>query len=206
MTLRGKLTKIMVKTAPEVYRKYVVIEKEKMVLYVQLLKALYGCLHRELLFYRKLLTDLESRGFKINPYDKCVVNKTIDGKQFNITWHVDDLKLSHVDKKVVYTMIGWMKGLYGQYIIISRGKNHYKLGMIIELSVRGQAAVIMVDYLKGVISYLEEVEILTGTATSPAAENLYATRSDQKKLDDKQARTFHHAVSQLIFSNTEHHF
>ena len=48
----------MVKNAPEVYRKYVAIEKGEMVLYVQLLKAIYGCLSSALPFYRKLLDDL----------------------------------------------------------------------------------------------------------------------------------------------------
>ena len=41
MTLRGKLTELMVKTAPEFYRKCIVMGKGKMVLYVQLLKTLY---------------------------------------------------------------------------------------------------------------------------------------------------------------------
>ena len=81
MTLRGKLAELMVKTALEVYRKYVVMKKFKIVLYVQLLKALYGCLGSTLLFYKKLLADLESRGFELNTYDPCVVNKTINGKQ-----------------------------------------------------------------------------------------------------------------------------
>ena len=58
MTFREKLAKLMVKTAPEVYRKYVAIEKGEMVLYVQLLKAIYGCLSSALPFYRKLLDDL----------------------------------------------------------------------------------------------------------------------------------------------------
>ena len=41
MTLRGKLAKPMVKTALEVYKKHIVIEKGKTVICVQLLKALY---------------------------------------------------------------------------------------------------------------------------------------------------------------------
>ena len=40
MTLRGKLSEIMVKAALEVYIAYVIIEEGEMVLYVQLLKAL----------------------------------------------------------------------------------------------------------------------------------------------------------------------
>jgi len=41
----------------------------------------------------------------LNPYDKCVVNKKINGEQCTIIWHVDDLKLSHVEKKVVDNII-----------------------------------------------------------------------------------------------------
>ena len=152
LTLRGKLAELMVKSAPEVYSKYVVIEKGKMVLYVQLIKALYGCLSSELLKCRKILDDLESRGFSINKYDTCIVNKMVGGKQFTITWHVDDLKLSHIDKKVVGKIIKWMKSLYGQDMSISRGNKHDCLGMMLDFSVRLQVEVTIVDYLKGVIS------------------------------------------------------
>jgi hypothetical protein len=80
MCLRGKRCKLMVKTAPEIYRKYVFIENNKPVLYVKLQKALYGCLRSALLFYLKLLGDLEANGFVLNPYDPCVANKMVNGK------------------------------------------------------------------------------------------------------------------------------
>ena len=41
-------------------------------LYVRLLKALYGLLQSALLFYRKLRSKLEDFGFEVNPYDPCV--------------------------------------------------------------------------------------------------------------------------------------
>ena len=44
-----------------------------------------------------------------------------------------------------------MKGLYGQYIRISRGKNHDDLGIILDFSLQGQEAVIMLNYLKWII-------------------------------------------------------
>ena len=115
---------------------------------------------------------------------------------------MENLKPSYVDKKVVDKMIKWMKGLYGQDMRVSRGKNHYYLRMILESSLREQVAVTMVDYLEGVISNFEEVEMLTGTAASPDAEHLCAIReeSNQKKIDEKRATAFHHAVAQLIFA------
>ena len=60
-------------------------------------KALYGCLKSALLFYEKLVGDLEAYGFNINPYDPCVDNKMIGGKQLTVCWHVGNLKISCVD-------------------------------------------------------------------------------------------------------------
>jgi hypothetical protein len=120
MCLRGRLAELMVKTAPEIYRKYIYVGSDNQpVLYVKLQKALYGCLRSALLFYQKLLKDLEDNGFELNPYDPCVANKVINRKQFTITWHVDDLKLSHVDAKVVDDTITWLKSIYGEYMRVN---------------------------------------------------------------------------------------
>jgi len=63
--------------------------------------ALYGTLKAALLFYRKLVSELKEHGFKINEYDPCDATKTVNGKQISITWHVDGLKISHMDREVV---------------------------------------------------------------------------------------------------------
>jgi hypothetical protein len=81
---------------------------------VKLIKALYGYLRSALLFYLKLVDDLKSRGFKSNLYDPSVINMMVNGKQLTITWHADDLKLSHVESNVVTIMIKWLKSIYGQ--------------------------------------------------------------------------------------------
>jgi hypothetical protein len=74
-------------------------ENGKKVLYVQVLKALYGMLVATLLWYRQFRGDLEKIGFVFNPYDPCVANKLIDGKQHTVRFYVDDLKSSHVNSK-----------------------------------------------------------------------------------------------------------
>jgi hypothetical protein len=86
----------MVKTNPKMYRQYVVLEKGRSVLYLQLQKAMYGMMKSALLFYRKLVSELKKMGFDINPYDPCVANKIVNGMQTTIRWHVDDLMISHV--------------------------------------------------------------------------------------------------------------
>ena len=60
-------------------------------------------------FYDKLVGDLEAHGFKINPFDPCVANKIVGRKKLTITWTVDNLKIFHVNKKVVLDTIVWLE-------------------------------------------------------------------------------------------------
>ena len=93
---------MLVDIAPDVYGPFITTDKKgNSLLYVKLLKALYGLMEASLMFYQKLRKDLESQGFEVNPYDPCVANKLIDDEQFTVVWHVDDLKLSHKNPKVV---------------------------------------------------------------------------------------------------------
>ena len=81
---KGALAEMIVMVDPALYQPFVSYETGKLVLYVQLQKALYGCLKSALLFYEKLVGDLEAHGFKINPYDPCVANTMIGGKQLTV--------------------------------------------------------------------------------------------------------------------------
>jgi hypothetical protein len=113
MRLDGILAELMVTVAPIIHRKYITTNaKGKLVLYVQLEKALYGMMKSALLFYRKLVADLCSIGFKLNPYDPCVANEMIDGHQMTIFWHVDDLFLRHKDSTTVSNFIQWLQDCY----------------------------------------------------------------------------------------------
>ena len=96
--LRGKLAELMVATSPEIYKKYVSVNsKGELVLYVEALNDLYGVINSALLFYIKFVKNLKSIGFELNPHDPCVANKIVNGAQLRVVWHVDDLKVSHVD-------------------------------------------------------------------------------------------------------------
>ena len=72
---------MLIKINPYQYLKYSRMERVKTVVYAALSKALYGTLRSSLLFWRKLTGELKSLGLEINPYDWCVANKTINGKQ-----------------------------------------------------------------------------------------------------------------------------
>jgi hypothetical protein len=113
MKICGALVEMLVLLDPELYQPFVTKERSEKVLYTELLRALYGSLHAAILFYKKQKKDLEGIGFTINPYDACIANCTIQGKQHMGTWHVDDLKSSHVDPKVNDDFLLWLNKIYG---------------------------------------------------------------------------------------------
>ena len=83
--ITGDAVKIMCDANKEC-RKYVTHEKGKPVLYMKLLKSLYGCMQSALLWYRAPSTKLTKMGFKLNPYDPCVTNLNINEHQCTVCW------------------------------------------------------------------------------------------------------------------------
>ena len=47
----------------------------------------------------------------------------VNDKQMTVIWHVDDLKVSHVDPKENTKLANWMKEIYGKKLTIHRGKS-----------------------------------------------------------------------------------
>jgi hypothetical protein len=113
--LEGPMAELLVRLDPDKYSPFLTKEHGKSVIYIQLLKALYGTLQATLLFWEKLSGFLiDELGFAPNPYDSCIVNKTINGHQCTAVWHVNDNKRSSIQSlKDSATNIG--KSLLLQY-------------------------------------------------------------------------------------------
>ena len=62
MKIKGILLELLLEIAPEIYGRYVVMEDGKSVIYLEVLRALYGMLISALIWYRKWRGDLESIG------------------------------------------------------------------------------------------------------------------------------------------------
>jgi hypothetical protein len=120
--MNGMLAKLMAKTDPKLYQKYLTDEKGKKVLYLRLQKELYGMMKSALLFYRKLISEMKEMGFEVNPYDLCVVNKIVSGSQMTIGWHVDDLMISYSSGKAISKFLHALKDIYGDNLAESTGK------------------------------------------------------------------------------------
>ena len=201
MKIRGPLVDMLLELSPETYEGYVVYEGKSKVLYVMMVMALYGMLQSSLLNYKKFRKDIESTGFEVNPYDPCVANRMVNGKQHTITWHVDDLKSSHVDPKVNDEFLEWLKMMYADDGIseakATRGHRHDYLAMVLDYSRPGVLQIDMTSYVKGMIEDFPAK--LEGEGGVPWTGKMFTVDAKSKRLDDERARIFHTFVMKGMF-------
>ena len=210
--IRGPLVDILVsRIAPDVYGPYVSTTKTgQKVLIVECLNDVYGTMVAALLYYKKFAKSLVKQGFKLNPYDGCVANKIVKGKQITMCFHVDDCKLSHESSKVVNKTIKWLRAEYesifedgSSAMKIHRRKGHKYLGMSLDFSHRGQVFVAMHDYLDGITKTYDVAKdkhddgflpITQKCYETPAPKNLFTVDEDCEKLPEDMAPDFHASI------------
>jgi hypothetical protein len=90
-----------------------------------------------------------------------------------ILWHVDDLKISHIDPSVVTSIIKLLESEFGKEAPLTktRGKVHEYLGMTIDFSLPEKVKFIMLDYMKGMLDELPAD--MDGTVITPASSHLF---------------------------------
>ena len=198
--LKGKLAELMIQIDPQIYQQYITTSsKGEPMLHVRLSKALYVFLKSALLFYRKLCTELEDFGFAVNPYDPCVENKMVNGSQMTVTWHVDDLKISHKNSLEITKFLHHFGQIYGERMTVHHGNVHDYLGMDLDFSTSNTLKIGMIKYIKKILEdFLEEIKY---AVAMPAAEHLFDVSEDNQDrfLPEEQARAFHQSTSQLLF-------
>ena len=195
LKLTGQTVGIITEVNPK-YKEFVTYEKGKPVLYLQLLKALYGCVQSGLLWYELFSTTLQDMGFKLNPYEPCIANNMIDGHQCTIGWYVDDTKISHKDPNTVTKVIEKIEEKFGK-MQVSRGKKHNFLGIDIEFPGDKTVKISMVPYLKEAIE--EFGETVEGTVGSSGAKNLFEVNERSPPLTEDKKKVFHSIVAKLAY-------
>ena len=179
-------------------------------------------------FYRKLLGELETYGFKINPYDPCMGNKMVttetvvsviykkeriirnkngskkmckvkEEKKITEIWHVDDLMMSCKHNFELTKFLCYLANIYGQKLSMRLGKKHDYLGMDFEFMDNGSLEVSMFQYLDSIIDKFPE--LITGNAATLATDHLFSVRNtgEAKYLPEEKAIAFHHTTNKLLF-------
>ena len=225
--LRGRVVDILCKIAPDVYKRYVTVNKKgEKTLIVQCMNALYGTMVASLLYYKKFVKSLKRNGFKMNPYDPCVANKIVDGKVLTVCFHVDDVKLSHVSSKVVDDTIDWLRTEYevifedgtGQ-MKVQRGKKHTYLGMVMDFTNKGEMGITMPKHIEDVLKTYDEallkieaqlpnvdkgfVEVKKRARSkaqmTPAPTDIFVVNEECEKLPKMQQELFHSLVAKCVY-------
>jgi hypothetical protein len=195
MKFTGASVEILCQLNPE-HTKNVTIENGVKVLYVRLIKALYGCVKSALLWYELFYGHLRKMGFVFNPYDSCVANAVIDGKQCTIVWYVDDTKISHVDPNVVTSIIDQLEDRF-EKMTVTRGLEHMFLGMKIRYTGKGTAIITMRQYLE---EALAECNMdITREATTPALKDLFDVDDKAPGLNKAEGEVFHSVCAKLLY-------
>ena len=197
----GLMVSMLLHIDHEMYKDYVGIEKEVQVMYMELLKALYGTLRAARLFWQKLSKQLIDRwGFVPNKYDDCVVNKIINGHQMTVVWHIDDLKVSHVDAGEVEKFIQQMEETFGKDtpLTVSCGQVHDYLGMALDFCNKGEVCINMEHYIDMMLQ--DAPKEMEGISNTPATLHLFKTNSkDPQLLGTEQKKIFVHLVMQGLY-------
>jgi hypothetical protein len=135
-------------------------------------------------------------GFELNPYDQCVANKMINGKQCSIGFYVDDNISSNADDEVLTQVISELEKHVGK-MVVTRGNVHIFLGMKITFNGDGTLSIQMSEYIQ------EAIDDFPGPlklkASSPAKKDLFTVDRDSKPLDKERAEIFHSLTMKLMY-------
>eukprot|EP00178_Gracilaria_changii_P013526 TRINITY_DN381_c1_g1_i1.p1 TRINITY_DN381_c1_g1~~TRINITY_DN381_c1_g1_i1.p1 ORF type:complete len:1004 (-),score=118.29 TRINITY_DN381_c1_g1_i1:1292-3985(-) len=195
----GRMAELLALIDPKLYRPNIIMEKGKPVLYAELQRALYGMLESTLRFWEQALSDLSELGFSVNPYDWCVANRTINGSQQTVGWHVDGFLVTHVDAKVNDELYEWFNAKCGKRtpVAVHRGTTHNYLGMRVHFTADRKVKVTMTSYIDELLN--DAPAEFAGVAPTPAKRHLFDTSHSAAKLDGKRAHEFHHIVAKALF-------
>ena len=200
LKLTGEVALLLVECEPDKWKKHLQKENGKWTIYVECKKAIYGTMNAALLAYKKLAKLFKRWDMIMNPYDPCVWNKEINGSQFTVVFHIDDLLMSHKSPLVVTDFISELTKEYGSRddLTVLRGKVHEYLGMTVDFTVEGECTFTQYDYLKKLLKDLPN-GLATKYRHTPAPDYLFKINNESSLLDRKRSEQYHNMVAKILW-------
>ena len=137
----------------------------------------------------------------MNPYDSCVWNRMVNGKQLTIIFHIDDLMMSHKNPNIVTLYIRKLEKEYAKRdsLTVMRGKVHEYLGMTIDFRIKLQVAFTQYDNIKKLFNDLPEDMKTGGLKHTAAPEYLFKTKDETCILNESKKGQFHHITAKSLW-------
>ena len=138
------------------------------------------------LLWKDIIDHLVDKlGFIANPYDMCVANKVIEGKQCNILWHVDDFKVSHPSETIVYQVIADLEERYGK-MAVKHGPEQTFVGMDITFLQNDEVRFCIKGHVVDAIDDFPEE--ISSSRTSSTSDGVFTVSSTSQVLDADSRR------------------
>ena len=200
MKFEGEMVEYVVAANPERYGPYVTKERGRKVLYVQLLKSIYGCMQSALLWYEMFTKCLKYLGYELNKYDMCVANKIVDGHQMTVAYYVDDLYASHKKTAALKELRAQLESQFGKMEAVFGDRQTY-LGIDLYFNRSNKTCeMTMKSHIKDAINAFEEEGTLNGKVPTTAAKNdLFSFNKSDPFIPLRKQKVFRTVVAKLIF-------
>jgi hypothetical protein len=128
-----------------------------------------------------------------------VANKIIDHSQMTIVWHVDDLKLSHINETKLDNEVKWLESLYGPLI---GAKSSFHTYLAIDMCFENRKMKLsMMGYLQEIVE--EFPYEIAGRVSTPAAPHLFEKDEDGTLLNSTDSKIFHQVVAKVLWAATK---
>ena len=172
------------------WRQYVLTDGTSV---AELQGALYGLIESAYLWYDEISNFLESKGFKPNPIDNCIMNKMFGPNQCTIALYVDDIMVTCSDESAISYVENALSERYGK-VSMHTGKVIPFLGMIFTF---------IDDKVKiatpKIVDELLAKFPITNFAETPAGGNLFEVDKNSSELDVEGKRLFHSVTATLLY-------
>jgi hypothetical protein len=185
-----KISKGLASRVVRLYPEYARFVDEKGNIFVQMLKAMYGCVQASLLWHKLLVKVLKDIGFQ---QCECVM-RLLDGLTVSIIMiYVDDLLLI-APKQVVNMVLNRLKDEF-QWLTVERG--------VITMSYLGMQLIFGTDKIvTDMVFYLENVlKDMKGLVRQslPGTRNVFQVDKDSVLLEAEEASVFHTITAKLFY-------
>ena len=120
-------------------------------------KGFHRLLHSALLFYLKLITDLQNNSFVLHPHDPCVANNLVNEEMMIVVWRVNYNKVSHKDPFEVIKFSAYLSTIYVKKLKVNRGELYDYFGIDLYYSDPSVVKISTINHLqKGLYKFPEK--------------------------------------------------
>ena len=127
----------------------------------------------------------------------------VNGSHLTVTWHVDDLKISHKDPAVVEQFVGWLEETHGDAngsVTVDWEPKLNCIGMDLDFSEPQVLKVDMSECIKDMVKEFVETIAPPSGSKAPWTDRLFQVNEDSPALTPAQKEVFHTHVAKALFA------